>query len=178
MTEKQLFIEELAYNVRQVYNLPTPLGRPKDFVEKIGGVIVKTVSINNREIDVAKTNDTFTIYIPDVREENPDTTREICSCLGDLFLHMGYQTSSKLWRFQENGKIYHTKSVEEQFEANQFGDALLMPKEHFRKKLKDTLRNHNDVDEVSRIMAHYYGVPQFAIIARGKQLGFFESKDL
>jgi Zn-dependent peptidase ImmA (M78 family) len=90
--------------------------------------------------------------------------------LGHLFLHMGYLLDPDLWNVQDE-KIYRRFGTnEEEYQANEFAAALLMPKEEFEKTVSELAEGSRiDVQQV----ADHFKVSVSAAKNRGYFLGLF-----
>lgn len=92
--------------------------------------------------------------------------------LGHLFLHMGYKTNPTKWATVEpylDGAMFRQGHTEEEYEANEFAGALLMPKDLFAEQVKA-----NENPETHRIrvqpIADFFGVSVDAVKTRGALL--------
>ena len=89
--------------------------------------------------------------------------------LGHLFLHMGYRTTPSLWKVQDQRVFRRFGSSEQEYQANEFAAALLMPKDIYRHILMENVQNGR-VDMA--VVAKHFNVSQAAAINRGKFLGY------
>ena len=94
--------------------------------------------------------------------------------LGHLFLHMGYLVNPDKWNaideYYDSPK-YRQGYSEEEYEANQFAGAFLMPEKEYRQFVieysKDNRINVN-------LIANHFNVSFDAALTRGKWLGIFQ----
>ena len=158
-------INSLAKDIIDAYDIHMPIHDMNDVVTMLGGCIEE----NNGVCDSAikKQNDRFVIYIP----SSYSTERKrfaVAQELGHLFLHMGYMISPELWEKQKNMAYYESKSPLEEYQANDFADALLMPKDIYKKVLEQYTTG-NKVQTAK--IAEYFGVSVSTAYSRGKSLG-------
>lgn len=161
-------INNLTEDIIDVYNVQVPIKNIEDVVTMMGGYIEKSVDVCSS--DIKKQNDRFVIYVsPDLNPERKQFA--IAQALGHLFLHMGYTISPLLWNQQKNMTCYTSKSPLEEYQANEFAMALLMPKTEY-KKILDKYTTENEV-ETGKI-ADYFGVSVSLASARGKSLRYLK----
>lgn len=93
--------------------------------------------------------------------------------LGHLFIHMGF-LNPKQWQKEPefiDSTFYRQGYSREEYEANEFAAALLMPKDEFIKKAKEfSINNRCNINK----LADYFGVSTEAALTRGRWLGIFE----
>lgn len=123
-------INNIAEDVIDTYDIHIPIHNINDVATVLGGYVYESADICNS--DVMKQNDRFVIYIPS--SYSAERKRfAVAQELGHLFLHMGYKISQKLWDKQKNMVYYESKSPLEEYQANDFADALLMPKDIYKR---------------------------------------------
>lgn len=158
-------INNLAEDIIDIYKIHIPINNINDVVITLGGYIEENKNICDSAI--RKQNDGFVIYIPSsysAERKQFAVARE----LGHLFLHMGYKISPKLWDKQRNMAYYESKSPLEEYQANDFADALLMPKDTYKKVMEQcTVGNKVTTTKI----AEYFGVSVSTAYGRGKSLG-------
>lgn len=158
-------INDIAEDVIDTYDICMPIIDINNVVVVLGGCVEENEDIYDSAIK--KQNDGFIIYIPSsysVERKQFAVAQE----LGHLFLHMGYKISQKLWDKQKNMGYYESKSPLEEYQANDFADALLMPKDIYKKVLEQyTTGNKVQTDKI----AEYFGVSVSTAYSRGKSLG-------
>lgn len=166
MSDKiQQLINDLSADIIDTYDIHIPIYDMNDVVTTLGGYIEENKNICDSAI--RKQNDGFVIYIPS--SYNVERKQfAIAQELGHLFLHMGYKISPKLWDNQRNMVYYESKSPLEEYQANDFADALLMPKDVYKKML-DQYTVGNKVQTAK--IAEYFGVSVSTAYSRGKSLG-------
>lgn len=159
-------INNIAEDVIDTYDIHIPIRNINDVVTVLGGYLNESTDICNS--DVMKWNDGFVIYIPSSYSAERKQFA-VAQELGHLFLHMGYKISPKLWDNQRNMVYYESKSPLEEYQANDFADALLMPKNVYKK----VLEQYTTGDKVQTAkIAEYFGVSVSTAYSRGKSLGF------
>ena len=158
-------INNIAEDVIDTYDIHIPICNINDVVTTFGGYVYESADICNS--DVMKQNDRFVIYIP----SSYSTERKrfaVAQELGHLFLHMGYKISPKLWDNERNMVYYESRSPLEEYQANDFADALLMPKNVYKKVLEQYTTGGKV--QTAKI-AEYFGVSVSTAYSRGKSLG-------
>lgn len=167
MSDKiQQLINDLSADIIDTYDIHIPIYDMNDVVTTLGGYIEENKNICDSAI--RKQNDGFVIYIPS--SYNVERKQfAIAQELGHLFLHMGYKISPKLWNKQRNMFYYESKYPLEEYQANDFAEALLMPKDVYKKVL-DQYTVGNKVQTAK--IAEYFGVSVSTAYSRGNSLGF------
>lgn len=166
MSDKiQRLINDLTADIIDIYDIHIPIHNINDVVTALGGYLNENADICNS--DVMKQNDGFIIYIPSSYSAERKQFA-VAQELGHLFLHMGYKISPKLWDNQRNMVYYESKSPLEEYQANDFAEALLMPKDVYKKML-DQYTVGNKVQTAK--IAEYFGVSVSTAYSRGKSLG-------
>lgn len=166
MSDKiQQLINDLSADIIDTYDIHIPIYDMNDVVTTLGGYIEENKNICDSAI--RKQNDGFVIYIPS--SYNVERKQfAIAQELGHLFLHMGYKISPKLWNKQRNMFYYESKYPLEEYQANDFAEALLMPKNVYKKVL-DQYTVGNKVQTAK--IAEYFGVSVSTAYSRGNSLG-------
>lgn len=161
-------INNLTEDIIDVYNIQIPVKNIEDVVTTLGGCVEEDNDVCSSKIK--RQNDRFVIYVS--AHLTPERKHfAIAQELGHLFLHMGYTISSLLWSKQKNMAYYISKSPLEEYQANEFARALLMPKFEY----KNILDKYTTGDEVKTgKIAEYFGVSVSAASARGKDLGYLK----
>ena len=148
------YISELAQRVMDVYNIKTPIVDMESIVQRLGGTIEE------------KSNFKITIS---PYQNNQRKNFTIAHELGHLFLHMGFMTDRKLWNTQDEKVYGRFGTSEQEYQANEFAAALLMPENIY----KDILDEHSRGNKVNmNEVAKYFKVSLSAAINRGKFLGY------
>lgn len=167
MSDKiQQLINDLSADIIDTYDIHIPIHDMNDVVTTLGGYIEENKDICSSG-GIKKQNDGFVIYMPFSYSEERKrfaTAQE----LGHLFLHMGYKISPKLWNKQRNMFYYESKYPLEEYQANDFAEALLMPKDVYKKVL-DQYTVGNKVQTTK--IAEYFGLSVSTAYSRGKSLG-------
>lgn len=170
-------INEMASEIRALYNITGVIDDVKKVVERMGGTVIEDTSIGAfsdgrvRKIN----NSSFEIAVSPFQ-----TTKRknfaIAYELGHLFLHMGFKTNKVKWDNQDNGAycgvckgVYRNESSDLEYDATTFALAFLMPRKLYKKQID---RYGNRVD--TRQLAEYFHVPVSFAFIRGFSLGYFE----
>lgn len=164
MNKITAMINSLAKDIIDAYDIHIPIHDMNDVVTMLGGCIEENNSVCDSAIK--KQNDRFVIYIP----SSYSTERKrfaVAQELGHLFLHMGYMISPELWEKQKNMAYYESKYPLEEYQANDFADALLMPKDVYKKVLEQYTAGGKV--QTAKI-AEYFGVSVSTAYSRGKSL--------
>ena len=145
-------INKLTQDIIKLYDIKIPINNINEVVEKLGGTIEETTIPS--DLGIKKWNDVFIIFVPlslSIERKRFAIAQE----LGHLFLHMGYMINTKLWNRQKNMTYYKSKYPLEEYQANEFAGALLMPKNEY-KKIMNHCTTGNKVD--TRKKAEYFGI--------------------
>lgn len=172
--KKREAINILAVSILETLDLKCPIDIEK-VPELLNGKIkyVKEDIEDNIEAKITKKNDTFEI---EILENKPEMRKRfsIAHEIGHLFLHMGYLIDSEKWNEVVDYKdsvYYRDGYSQEEYEANEFAGAFLMPAEEFVKISKKYLIDgYYDIDEIAK----YFKVSTQAASMRGKWLGIFD----
>lgn len=165
ISKTTMIINSLTEDLIRIYNIHVPINDISNVVSAFGGYIEEIP--DDLCSGIKKQNDRFVIYAPSFYS----TERKrfaIAQELGHLFLHMGYMISPELWEKQKNMAYYDSKSPLEEYQANEFAEALLMPKDIYKKVL-DQYTAGNKVQTAK--IAEYFGVSVSTAYGRGKSLG-------
>lgn len=169
--ELRILINNLTQDIINIYEIQVPIFNMEKVVAKLGGHVEECVYIDNMsDGSIRKQGNSFVVSItPSQSLERKKFT--IAHELGHLFLHMGYKTNSDLWNAQENMIYYRAGNSLEEYQANEFAAAFLMPKNLYKEVMdKNTEGN---IVETSKI-ADYFGVSVSAASNRGKFLGYLQ----
>lgn len=169
-------INELAAVVRQACGRDVPLTEEglQDMVKILGGELeFVNPSKMKCEAQIEKTSDSsFRISLAE--DFMPKRKKfSIAHELGHLFLHMGFLVDKEKWQheslFQDSVRYRFGRSLEE-FEANEFAGALLMPEDDFRIQAE---KNFKDGKYQVSTIAEFFEVSGEAALTRGRWLGVF-----
>lgn len=164
------YINDLAQQVLATYGISVPINNMEDIVHQIGGLIEERYHFDDLcDGTIRKTgNNSFYIVISPFQNEQRKAFT-IAHELGHLFLHMGFRTNHALWE-QQNETVYRRfGSSEQEYQANEFAAALLMPKDIYKKKLDDFSNGiHVDISKVAK----FFNVSTAAATNRGRFLGY------
>lgn len=164
------YINNLAERVIDVYNIAIPITNIDDVVHTIGGTIVEKNSFDDLcdGTIIKEGENSFRIAISPYQNDQRRAFT-IAHELGHLFLHMGYRTNPSLWKVQDQKVFRRFGSSEQEYQANEFAAALLMPKATYSRVLmENATAGRVDMSDVAK----YFNVSQAAAINRGKFLGY------
>lgn len=164
-------INSLADKVRRVCKLNPPVN-VREAVSLLGGRLQQSSSLEF-EAQIEKNDDNFIITLNQHSSNEKRSRFSIAHELGHLFLHMGYIIDEEKWEKTESytDSVYHRYGhTIEEYEANEFAAAFLMPKNHFIDVIKDNYNeDHYRINEI----ANHFDVSTDAAINRGRWLGLF-----
>ena len=170
----RIMIDKITEYVRKEYKIIGPISDIESIVVSMGGIIVEKTAIDDlSDIWIRKSGkESFEIFLPPVQISWTIERRNfmIAHELGHLFLHMGFGVDPDLWS-RQNDTIYRRFGTSEQeYQANEFAAALLMPQKEY---LSELLRNKTDDGKVCiSEIADYFHVSNAAAGNRGKFLGY------
>lgn len=170
--EMREIINNLTEDIITQFGIKIPIDNIDDVVEKLGGRIVNTTGLAGLgDGCVCRSGEGFIIQVvPYQSGERKKFT--VAHELGHLFLHMGYLIDEELWESEKTEQYYRNgTSAEEEYQANEFAAALLMPKKKY-KEIMDKYTEGNIV-YTARI-AEEFGVSVAAASNRGKFLGYLK----
>ncbi len=162
-------IWEAADIVRRGASVTTPVD-VSHLVELLGGSIAVDPTLE-AEAKIERLDEGFRILLNDEGGKRRQFT--LAHELGHLFLHMGYLRDDRLW--ESSGafvdSVYYRQGFGlQEYEANEFAAALLMPAEEFA-AVAARYRNSQGFD--LRAISAEFGVSTEAALTRGKWLGLF-----
>ncbi|MEI0748604.1 ImmA/IrrE family metallo-endopeptidase [Brachyspira pulli] len=171
MTRYELsLIDNKAYKLHKELKQEIPIKTFYTLIESLGGKLEKSDLIEDAHIE--KYNNNFIIR---VNKNNSDLRNNfsIAHEIGHLILHMGYNPKEKKFEkdFEDNKIYYRYGNSREEYEANEFAGAFLMPESKFIEIVNNSTNNEKSciINKVSR----YFNVSNQAVISRGKFLGIF-----
>lgn len=165
--QKRKIINQIAELVRNQFSLTTPINMI-DVVSSLGGEIIEAPFDNNTiSGKIQKKGESFIIQInPFELEERKTFT--LAHEIGHLFLHMGYLVNPEKWKsinIYEDSPMFRQGYSEEEYEANEFAAAFLMPFDEFKKAALNNL----SINEI----ANKFQVSKEAALIRGRWLGCY-----
>ena len=178
-TEKQAYIRNTAYTVRNTYQPKTPVN-VGSIIRQLGGdYIFQTGMDTLYDGSVMKrSSGGFMIRLPaylETREAAESLVRYALGVeLGHALLHMGYGIDLGLWKSLEEDRYFlMTETMRE--EARTFAEYLLMPEDEFSRVMKEyTERTENAVS--MQKVADHFGVILAVAIKCGKNRGMLSTK--
>lgn len=168
----RILINELANAVRSYFDVEVPIKNIEDIVSKMGGVVIENPNMDCfSDGKIQRTgNETFTIEVsPYQSQERKNFT--IAHEIGHLFLHMGFIVDEDKWNAQGERVYYRNGNSREEYFANEFAAAFLMPKIEY-KRVMDENTEGNTVN--TQEIAKYFNVSTEAASNRGKWLGYLQ----
>ena len=166
-------IEALAESIRKQLYPSHPVDM-QEVVKSLKGELQEE-SFEDSTISgkIEKVGDAFKISYN--QEHSPQRSGfTIAHEIGHLFLHMGYIIDPEKWdsinEYCDSPKYRQGYSVEE-YEANHFAGAFLMPKDDYENFVREH-GNNNKID--ISLIAEHFNVSFDAALTRGKWLGIFD----
>ncbi len=166
-------IEELADYIRVKLEVKTPIDMEQVVKSLNGDLQAESFEDSTISGKIEKVGDAFKISYN--KEHSPQRSGfTIAHEIGHLFLHMGYIIDPAKWdsinEYCDSPKYRQGYSVEE-YEANHFAGAFLMPKDDYENFLREN--GHNNKIDIS-LIAEHFNVSFDAALTRGKWLGIFD----
>lgn len=166
------YINELADAVIAIYKIEIPISNIDKVVNEMGGTIITTFDFDELCDGTIKKDGNFFKIMLSVNQSDNRRTFTIAHELGHLFLHMGYRTNSEVWKHQSEQVYSRFGTSEQEYQANEFAAALLMPK----KEYKQYIQRIASGDKVNmQEVADHFHVSKLAAINRGRFLGLIRN---
>ncbi|MCL2822837.1 MAG: ImmA/IrrE family metallo-endopeptidase [Polyangiaceae bacterium] len=167
------YINALAERVRDALDLggddfPVDL---ISYIPNMGGEFVRTDQAAESMIEKVG-SDSFRVTVRRGLHRNRERF-SIAHELGHLFLHMGYCIDDQKWDAIDPGRdgpMLRFGYSDQEYEAHEFGAALLMPRDAFR---VEVARHQKDGALDLKPIAERFGVSVEAARRRGQWLGMF-----
>lgn len=174
MKNKRKAINHIAEVITDVLNLSPPVDI--ETIPEILGGKLEYIEFEDPKLEarIRRDGESFIIELDSERHSNERKRFSIAHELGHLFLHMGFIFDEEKWNNKEDysdSVYYRFGHSEEEYEANEFAAALLMPKEDFQKACIDNLENGTEYNLVN--IAEIFEVSEEAALTRGRWLGIF-----
>lgn len=169
-TATRNYINSLAQNIINFYNITIPITNIESVVKLIGGEIEEKFNFDDMcDGSISKYGiNSFRIIISPY-QNNERKSFTIAHELGHLFLHMGYMTNDSVWQTQYQAVYRRFGATEQEYQANEFAAALLMPINNYRQIIdKYSIGNQVNIAEVAK----YFKVSISAATNRGRFLGY------
>lgn len=164
------YINDLAERILLVYGITIPITNIEDIVGQMGGYVEEKYGFDDLcdgTIRKVGANQFCIAISPFQNEQRKSFT--IAHELGHLFLHMGYGTDQKLWEIQDQTIYRRFGTSEQEYQANEFAAAFLMPMDIYKQKIDEySVGDKVDISEV----ASFFNVSIPAASNRGKFLGY------
>ena len=169
--ELRMLINNLTQDIIELYNIQIPIYDIFGVVNTLGGSVKECVNMDSMyDGSIRKKDNGFIIFVSPFQSiERKKFT--IAHELGHLFLHMGYKINSELWESQNEATYYRVGDSLEEYQANEFAAALLMPKDRYKEIMDQNTKGN--IVETGKI-ASYFGVSVSAASNRGKFLGYLQ----
>jgi len=160
--------------IRASFQLNVPVNLSNFIQNILSGKITEDELEEDISGKIEKHEDSFKITLNSL---HPRTRKNFTLAheLGHLFLHMGFMIDPEKWALIDeyiDSPYYRIGYSEEEYDANHFAGALLMPKEEYRKFVTEN-KNDDDTIDISKISSHF-DVSDDAALTRGKWLGIFK----
>jgi Zn-dependent peptidase ImmA (M78 family) len=166
--EWKKLVNNLTQDILNAYEIQIPIRDIDAVVEKLGGRI-EECPLADAQHRLKKQKDRFVLYVSPYWKTK-ERTFAIAQELGHLFLHMGYR-SSDLWARQEESGFYRADDINQEWQANAFAAAFLMPERQY----KDIVEKYTTGESVDvRMVAASFDVSVSAAYRRGRFLGVLQ----
>ncbi|WPC24716.1 ImmA/IrrE family metallo-endopeptidase [Brachyspira hyodysenteriae] len=171
MTRYELsLIDNEAYKLHQELKQNPPIQNFYKLIENLGGTLEEVDLIEDAHIE--KDDNKFIIR---VNKNNSELRNNfsIAHEIGHLILHMGYNPKEKKFDkdFEDNKIYYRYGNSREEYEANEFAGAFLMPESKFIEIVNENT-NDKQLCSINKV-SKYFNVSNQSVISRGKFLGIF-----
>lgn len=170
--DQRLEIDKKAYDFRNKVKITTPIDFEKLVKEGLGGTLKDTTKESIPDAQIVRSGDSFVISV----NKQKDVWRQrfsIAHEIGHLILDMGYDINSKSFNGGDlNTSFDREGDTQQEYAANEFAAALLMPKDEFRFFVDKNTNNKNMVS--IETVADHFNVSIQAALTRGKFLGIFK----
>lgn len=165
------YINKLTQLIIDTYDIELPIKSIDNLVEKFGGRVKRIDPLDlifSGEV-CKTTDDKFIIQISKEHSESHDRRKGLIA-LGHLFLHLGFRTSTEVWKEQKEN-YFRRFSDEAESQARYFASALLMPRREFFSAVDS---NTNEDNRVSlEPIAKEFNVEPHDVVSRGQDLQNF-----
>ncbi len=162
-------IENFTNAIRDVYDIQIPINNIDTIVKKLEGKVVEDPTLDF-DGKVCRIGDSFEIHVSPWQSDSRRNFT-IAHEIGHLFLHMGFITSDDIWNQQKNEVFFRNGYSEQEYQANEFAAALLMPEDEYIRQIE---KNQEDGRVIISKIADYFNVSADAASMRGKWLGILE----
>ena len=166
----QRYIDNLAEVIIKAYGITIPIHNIDAVVKRMGGSVNEQIGLDDLyDGTIRKTgHDSFSIVISPFQSQQRKAFT-VAHELGHLFLHMGFQIDPVVWENQDDTVYRRFGSSEQEYQANEFAAALLMPRKEYLEVLQHNIQNGRvDISAVAR----YFHVSNAAAGNRGRFLGY------
>jgi len=166
-----LFVEDLRQKAQ--LNKKLDMDNLINLVTQLGGRVKFDYMPLDMDGKIERTDDKFIITLNENILNNERKKFTLAHELGHLFIHMGFLNPNQWQKENEfiDSTFYRQGYSREEYEANEFAAALLMPADEFIKKAREfSVGNKCNINK----LANYFGVSSEAALTRGKWLGVFE----
>lgn len=162
---EKTIVNTMTEDILKIFHISVPIEDINAVVKQLGGTVVQGSSSS-----VQRNGDGFKIIVRPFKDEN-QRKFAIANELGHLFLHMGYKIDDRIWNKQKDKTDYRVNHVSEEWVANEFESAFLMPKTKYKEIMDQyTLDTYVDTKKI----ADYFGVSVSAASSRGQSLGYLQ----
>lgn len=166
----RIAIDNIASQVRSAFGISVPVTDIDEVVRRMGGSVVESDDLLLiADGAVKKTDDDRFVILVSKNQTPVRRNFTIAHEIGHLFLHMGYKINDDLWAQQNSNPYYRNGTTLDEYQANEFAAAFLMPEDEYVQKLNELTKNGR-VDACE--LASYFNVSIEAATNRGKFLNY------
>jgi Zn-dependent peptidase ImmA (M78 family) len=172
--QRRRAIYTIAEKIRSFLELQTPANLYFAIREILQGEYIEGQLDDDISGKIEKNGETFRITLNSTDSERRKRFT-LAHELGHLFLHMGYMLDMEKWKTIDayiDSPYYRVGYSEEEYEANQFAGALLMPEDEYRNYVNTHVNKNRTVD--ISLIGSYFNVSDEAALTRGRWLGMFD----
>lgn len=164
----RIAIDNIASLVRSAFGISVPVTDMDEVVRRIGGSVKESDDLLLiADGAVRKTEDDSFVILVSKNQAPARRNFTIAHEIGHLFLHMGYKINDELWAQQNSNPYYRNGTTQDEYQANEFAAAFLMPEQEYIEKLEELTEN-GQVNACE--LAAYFNVSIEAATNRGKFL--------
>lgn len=166
------YINRLAEAVVKEYNINIPIVNIDDIVQRMNGEIEEMSEFDELcDGTIQKNGESGFIIAISPYQSTQRRNFTIAHELGHLFLHMGFRTNNEIWRKQDQCRYRRFGTSNQEYQANEFAAALLMPVTEYQEAIHEfTQDSYVDIAKVAE--RFYVSIP--AATNRGRFLGILD----
>ncbi len=164
-------IKFITQEIIDEYGIDIPVTDIDDIVARMGGTVEEKAGLNGMRDGTIIRVGAEGFRIAAASDQSPHRrTFAVAHELGHLFLHMGFRTNVELWNRQSTSEYMRFGYSDQEYQANEFAAALLMPEALYWQAVQDSLADGRvNINNV----AEFFNVSVVTAANRGRFLGYF-----